>query len=805
MIEASLKTLIDAIPIPVYFKDMNGCFLGFNRAFENFFDASGKRLLGKTDADILPAEDAEVHREKAAALFERGGVQQYQSRIIAADGALRDVIFYQAVFADDRGTAKGLTGAIIDITDIERGEKELRRSNELLRATIEATPTAIIGLDLDGNVHSVWNPAAEKMLGWSAEEVMGRPLPSVPADRQDEFRGFRERIREGMTLDGVEVRRQRRDGTPIDYSIYASPLRDHQGRITGNIAVLVDITSRKRTEEALREREEIRGRIEHALKFVAQCGWAVSGEKFFPALARYLGEALDAAYVLIGKLAEGKDAAETVALYSRGDIVPNLRYELRDTPCENVAGKKLCCYPRGVRELFPRDGILADMEAESYAGIPLWDSGGRPIGLIAVIDRKPMANVERVAGVLQVVATRAASELERERAEREQAKLQEQFLQAQKMEAVGRLAGGVAHDFNNMLNVILGHAELALLHVPPGMPLHANLQEIRKAAESSSDLTRQLLAFARRQAVAPRVLDVNETVEGMLKMLRRLIGENIDLVWMPGQGVFPVKVDPSQLDQILANLCVNANDAIAGVGRVTIETHAAAFDEAYCAAHPGAVAGEYVLLAVSDNGCGMDKETMGKLFEPFFTTKEKGKGTGLGMATVYGIVKQNNGFIDVISEPGRGSTFRIYLPRSEDEIGRTRETAAPLPVSRRRETVLLVEDNPAILAMALQMLEILKYRVLAASTPGEAIRTAREHTGEIHLLISDVVMPEMNGRELARILTSRYPGQKVLYISGYTEDVIAHHGVLEEGVLLLEKPFSLRELAFKVREALDSE
>jgi PAS domain S-box-containing protein len=394
---------------------------------------------------------------------------------------------------------------------------------------------------------------------------------------------------------------------------------------------------------------------------------------------------------------------------------------------------------------------------------------------------------------------------ERKRAEEEKEKLQAQLVQAQKMESVGRLAGGVAHDFNNMLGVILGHTELALEQVDPAQPIHADLQEVRKAAERSADLTRQLLAFARKQTVAPKVIDLNKTVSGMLKMLQRLIGEDIDLAWLPGKALGPVNVDPSQIDQILANLCVNARDAIAGVGKVTIETGAAAFDEAYCAAHAGFVPGDYVLLAVSDSGCGMDAETLGHLFEPFFTTKELGRGTGLGLAMVYGAVKQNKGFINVYSEPGQGTTFKIYLPRHLAKADRPAEKKPDQPAGRGHETILLVEDEPMILRMTTMMLERLGYAVIGAKTPGEAIRLANEHAGEIHLLMTDVVMPEMNGRDLAGNILSLYPGIKRLFMSGYTANVIAHHGVLDQGVNFIQKPFSMKDLAAKVPEVLDTE
>jgi two-component system cell cycle sensor histidine kinase/response regulator CckA len=392
---------------------------------------------------------------------------------------------------------------------------------------------------------------------------------------------------------------------------------------------------------------------------------------------------------------------------------------------------------------------------------------------------------------------------ERKRAEEEKDQLQAQLLQAQKMESVGRLAGGVAHDFNNMLTAILGHAELAMRRCIPSEPIHADLKVIEKSAHRSADLIRQLLAFARKQTVAPKVLDLNDTLTAMLKMLRRLMGEDIDLVWMPGADLWPVKIDPSQIDQLLANLCVNARDAIAGVGKVTIETKNTAFDHAYCTVHPGFVRGEYVMLAVSDDGCGMNKDVIEHLFEPFFTTKEVGKGTGLGLATVYGIVKQNEGFIKVYSERDTGSTFKIYLPRFAGEAVEPMVASTAETPKGHGETVLLVEDEAIILILVQEMLESLDYTVLTAGTPGEAIRLAEAHAGEIQLLVTDLVMPEMNGRDLADLLSAVKPGLKCLFMSGYTANVIAHRGVLDEGVHFIQKPFSLQGLAAKVRETLE--
>ena len=408
------------------------------------------------------------------------------------------------------------------------------------------------------------------------------------------------------------------------------------------------------------------------------------------------------------------------------------------------------------------------------------------------------------AGAVSGVCGMTTEITEIRQAQREKEHLQEKLVQAQKMESIGRLAGGVAHDFNNMLSVILGHAELALQETKPEDKLHASLRRIRQAAERSADLTRQLLAFARKQTTTPRVLDLSGTVAGLLEMLRRLIGEGVELLWQPGKEPLPVRMDPSQIDQILVNLCINARDAIDGAGRVTITTDGQRLGESSRDTHPEARPGEYAVLSVSDDGCGMDADILTHLFEPFFTTKTVGRGTGLGLATVYGIVQQNGGFITVASELGVGTTLRIFIPRWQGEVEDMGVRAAESTAPRGTETILLVEDEPMILDLARTMLAQLGYRVLAAPTPGEAIRLAREHAGELHLVVTDVVMPEMNGRDLAEGLLVLSPGLKALFMSGYTADVIAHHGVLDKGMHFIQKPFTLAELALCVRHALDA-
>ena len=392
---------------------------------------------------------------------------------------------------------------------------------------------------------------------------------------------------------------------------------------------------------------------------------------------------------------------------------------------------------------------------------------------------------------------------ERKQAEGENERLQAQLLQSQKMESIGRLAGGVAHDFNNMLQAIIGNTSLAKQEIAASHPVAEYLSEIENSAHRSARLTRQLLAFASKQTIQPRILDLNDTVGGMLKMLRRLIGEDIQLSWNPGPNLWPVKIDPGQIDQILANLAVNARDAISGAGSIVIETENFSCEPERCRHNCIRCAPcQYVVISVTDNGSGMSDDVRAHLFEPFFTTKEPGKGTGLGLATVFGIVQQNNGVIEVDSAPGRGSTFRILLPKIDVEFPVA--TASPIQDTLSgRETILLVEDEAVILQVGMISLQRLGYSVLVASTPDIALRAAREYDGIIHLLITDVILPGVNGPELAQQIARIKPGIACLFMSGYTADVISDRSVLDESVNFIQKPFTIPDLAAKIRSVLD--
>jgi PAS domain S-box-containing protein len=416
-------------------------------------------------------------------------------------------------------------------------------------------------------------------------------------------------------------------------------------------------------------------------------------------------------------------------------------------------------------------------------------------------DRKFESHVQPLRdaeGAIQGVVGVALDVTERER-------LTDQLRQSQKMQAVGELAGGVAHDFNNLLMVVKGHAQILLDRIPDSSPLRLSAEQVEKAADRAATLTRQLLAFSRKQVLQPRVLDMNDAVAGMIKMFSRVIGENIEMAFIPGGKLGRVKADPGQIEQVLLNLVVNARDAMPNGGRLTIETSNVELDSGYAATHTSVEPGEYVMLTVTDTGCGMDAATQARIFEPFFTTKGPGKGTGLGLATVYGVVKQSGGYIYVYSEVNRGTTFKIYLPQVNAELDKLSSDLQERRNVRGSETILFVEDEQSVRELVRDYLVAGGYCLLEASDGTQAVKVAAAHPGPIHMLITDVVMPHLSGPELATTLSAERPNMKVLFISGYTDDTVFRHGVLEGGVAFLQKPFNLRALSQKIRDVLSNE
>jgi len=664
---------------------------------------------------------------------------------------------------DDDGKPLLMFGTHDDISERKAAEAALIDREKFLRTALETTPDGFFVFDTQGRFQMA-NSALCQLTGYRHDEMTAlhiRDLEALENPAQTEAH-IRKIMAEGS--DYFETQWRRKNGTFIWVHVSAVYLGDEQKQF---VCFVRDLTQRKRDEQAVaRSHALLKNLAELVPGVIYQYRLFPDGRSSFP----YSSPGIYDIYEVTP--AEVAEDATPVFQRLHPDDIDQVREEILES------ARTLSLFNCEYRVILPKQGLrwrLSEARPRREAdGGTLWH------GIITDIT-------------------------ERKEAEEERENLHRQLAQSQKLESVGRLAGGVAHDFNNMLNVILGHADLMLEDLRPENPLRGDVEEIHKAALRSADLTRQLLAFARKQTIAPQRLDINKTIGAMLKLLQRLIGEDIVLRWEPAERVDPICIDPVQIDQVLANLMVNARDAIGHTtGSIFIETAMAELDETFCADSEGLAPGRFVMLSVRDDGCGMDEATQAQIFDPFFSTKGIGEGTGLGLATIYGIVKQNQGFIDVTSRPQQGATFRIYLPVDDSEGVEDSAITAPVePAAPGWERILLVEDEPAILALGTRMLQRLGYTVLAAPTPREAIQLAEDCEGEIQLLVTDVIMPGMNGLDLAQIILALYPAAKCLYISGYTADIIAHHGVLHEGVGLIQKPFTGNALGKKVREILD--
>ena len=722
-----------------------GIILDCNQGFSDQSGYTFDELIGMDGLKLIAPEWRELVRQN---------IRHAQDQPYDVEGLRKDGTRYPLTIRGKTTPYKGRTVRVTEFRDIserKRAEEALRREQLFSKSVIESLPGIFYLYTYPELRLVLWNREHESLLGYNFEETNGRHVTDWhgPEAKNAVLQAIEDVMTQGRA--SIEAPLVAKDGHLVPFILTGIKFEAEGQRYLMGIGI--DITERQQAVEKL-------GKTVARLKA--------------------LFNATSDSVILIEPDGTILDLNENAALR-------------RDTNTNTMLGGNLFSFLPPAAAASRQEAvsrILAEKRLIQYE--ELRDGRHYSVRLYPVMD--DLGKVVQIAGFSRDITEHKLSE-------KETINLQAQLHQAQKMEAVGQLAGGVAHDFNNMLAVILGYAELSMEQVKAPHPLLTNLKEIRRAAQRSADITRQLLAFARKQTVAPKVLDLNETVEGMLKMLRRLIGEDINLAWLPGTGLWPVRIDPSQIDQILANLCVNARDAILEPGNIVVETGNCTFDAEYCAGHAGFVTGEYARLTVSDNGCGMDKHTLAHIFEPFFTTKGVGQGTGLGLATVYGAVKQNNGFINAYSEPSRGTTFSIYLPRHLDDAWQAPAEETVERALQGDETILLVEDEPTLLRLTTTMLQHLGYTVLATDRPGEAIRLAGEYGGQIHLLLTDVIMPQMNGRDLAERLGKNRPDMKCLFMSGYTANVISHHGVLDAGVNFIQKPFSKHDLALKIRMA----
>jgi two-component system, cell cycle sensor histidine kinase and response regulator CckA len=726
-------------------------------------------VFRKRSGDLLHLKDEKEVAARYPMLLPsfRAGMRSIMAAPLISKDRMIGVIHFSSfsprAYAEEDVTLAGdvagqIAGAVANTlvhAQIREAEEALRKSEEKFRNIFDSSSDAILIHDMEGRFLEV-NEVACRSLGYSRDELLRMTPMDIDTPEFARLAPARIRVIDRKRQQVFEAAHRRKDGTEFPVEVNSRRI-EHDGKPCV-LSVVRDITERKRAERKLAHSHDLmRYIIEHNRSAIAVHDRDL---KYVYVSQRYLDEYRIKKRDVIGK--------------HYYDVFPDLPQKWKEVHHKALAGEISSAEDDPyVRE----DGSV---EWTRWECRPWYEADGSIGGII--------------------IYTEFVTE--RKKAEEEREKLQAQLLQYYKMESVGRLAGGVAHDLNNMLGIIIGSAEMAALQVGPGEPIYQNLQHIIRAGHRSADTVRQLLGFARKQTISPKVLDLNQTISGMLKMLRKLIGEDIELAWIPGKDVDAVRMDPSQLDQILANLVVNSRDALPGAGKITIESANTVFDEPYCREHAGYLPGAYVLLSVSDTGAGIGREVMEHLFEPFFTTKEMWKGTGLGLATVYGIVKQNDGFIDVQSEPGRGTTVGIYLPRCEGEsVVVTGRSEGAIP--KGTETILVAEDEALLLEIADEFLTKQGYTVLPARTPKEALSLSENHAGEIHLLLTDVVMPEMNGKELSNRLKLIRPELKCIFMSGYTADMVARHGVLDQGIDFIQKPFSPRFLAEKVRAVLD--
>jgi len=635
-----------------------------------------------------------------------------------------------------------------DITERKRTEQALRESQEKFALAFASSPDAVnINRLADGLFVEV-NKGFTELTGYTREEIVGKTSLQLglwhnPAERQ---RMVEELQAQGY-CENLEAVFRRKDGSCGTGLMSARPiLLNEEPHI---ISITRDITRRKQAEADL---ERLKVAIEQAGEAVVITD--VNGEIVYA----------NPAFSAVSGYAKDEVLQQNPRILKSGEHDEAFYQELWRTIASGHTWSGRVINKRKGGTLYTEEATIS----------PVFDQQGKIVNYVAI-----------------------------KRDISDQLKLEAQYLQAQKMESVGRLTGGVAHDFNNILAVITGYCEMAMLKVAPEQPVHSDLEKIYEAAMRSADIIRQLLAFSRKQAIIPKIIDLNELVAGMLKMLQRMIGEGIELIWSPAANLPSIKMDPAQIDQILANLCVNARDALDGTGTITLRTGRVELDHASCAGQNGVAPGTYVVLTVTDNGCGIDPEIREKIFEPFFTTKGV-LGTGLGLSTVYGIIKQNNGHVEVRSAPGQGATFLVYLPAHDVRSSTAMENVLDPPPLGQGETVLLVEDDTSVLALARAMLESLGYKVLAAATPGEAMLVAKQTDTPIDLLLTDVIMPTLNGKELADRLSERQPSLKVLFMSGYAADVITAKATLASDAAFLQKPFSIKSLADSVKSVLAS-
>ncbi len=738
----------------VYMLDAEGRIVSWNHGAERIKGYAASEVLGQPWARLYsPEEVAQGKPQEHLALARAKGTFEEEALRTRKDGSTFWAQFTISLLTDG-GRAVAFLVVVRDRTEQKRTLDRLRESEERFRLLVEGVSDyAIYMLDPNGMIIT-WNTGAARLFGYRADEILGKHRNILFSDEEKTARLNEESLRRAAAnrSHSEEGWRIRKDGSRFWAGGTLIALRDDVGGLRGFGKVVRDLTDRKQAESEL----QVRNR---AIQAVA-AGILITDPRqpdnpiiyASPGFERLTGYSQAEVLGRNCRFLQGKDTDRAVVTQMRAAIQAGERCEV-----------ELVNYHKDGSRFW-----------NALAISPIHDDAGE---------------VTHFIGVQTDVTERRQLEL--------------QFRQAQKMEAVGRLAGGVAHDFNNLLTIINGYTALLLQRLLPDDPIRDLIAEVHRAGERAGTLTRQLLVFSRQSVLEAKVLDLNAVVADTEKMLVRLIGEDITLTTALEPTVGSVKVDPGQLQQALINLAVNARDAMPQGGKLTVETHEVELTEEQCQHLPECKPGRYSLLAVTDTGIGMNEATRSLIFEPFFTTKEVGKGTGLGLAMVYGFVKASNGHISVYSEPGVGTTFKLYFPQVQERAQAGKSSPLMVPMPRGHETVLLVEDDDVVRALTRHVLQGSGYQVLEASNGKEAVRLAREHAEPIHLLVTDVVMPYLGGRQVAEQVGVLKPGIKVLYCSGYTDDAVVRHGVLEAGTAFMQKPYSPSLLVQKVRDVLD--
>lgn len=811
--EQEYRDIFDNSSMGIYRATIDGRVTSANRALAQILGYSSMAaILNSNLGRDVYFDPTERDRRLAEGLLS-GSVEGLEVLWKKKDGTPIWIHLNAVVSFDENGEPTYIDGFIYDITERKQAERALRESEERYQRLVELSPDGII-VHTDGNISFI-NGSGVKLVGApSAQSLIGRSIYGfIDASQRPIFKDRVAKLQNGEFQPPVEVKGRRWDGSSIDCEVMSVPFTTADRPAVQ--VVVRDITGRKQVAKALDDaNKHALAEYERLVKRISSLGQSLGNARDLNSVLRALRDFTSVSVPCDGMVISLYDPVESLRrpVYCWVDNKEIDAGELSFPVGDGITGRAIKTGTIVIENDYQtflktkESTTLGDMSdgrlPHSALSAPMVIMG-RTVGCVEIQSYKPRAYTQEHQTAMSMAAGLAANAVENVQLMEREKEQADQLRQSQKMEAVGQLAGGVAHDFNNLLTAISGYSDLGLRRLNDTDPLRKNLEEIKKASSRATSLTRQLLAFSRKQMLQAKVIDLNAIVGDMDRMLRRLIGEDIDLISILDPTACQVKADPGQIEQVILNLAVNARDAMPRGGKLTIETSHVYLDETYARAHVSVQSGYYIMLAVSDTGMGMDQEVQKRVFEPFFTTKEVGKGTGLGLSTVYGIIKQSEGSIWVYSEVEKGTTFKVYLPSVREILDHADAKPNNAEAMNGRETVLLVEDEEMVRNLTREILEMSGYKVLTASNGEEACQVCDDFDDEIDLMVTDVVMPQMSGRELHEYVAKKRPDTAVLYMSGYTDDAIVRHGVLDDGMPFLQKPFTPDAFARKVRELIE--